>query len=119
MLQAKLAGPDAEDSLHTISSISPAMASGHDGRLFRHPVWKEKARLETANVEVDITIPAGQWKAGQVRLLDVTWKEPKHRKGCHVRAWTSSSRSGTLPSGGPDLDEEIAKRIHGKTHGRH
>jgi hypothetical protein len=74
MLESKLAGPDAQDSLRAISSIS------RDGRTvttvvyFGAPVWTGKARLEAAKVDVDVALPAGQWT---LTRSQVTWKDRK------------------------------------------
>ena len=71
MLDAKLAAPAGQDSLHAISSIS------RDGKTittvvyFGAPVWKEKARCETARIDVDVALPSGQWTLSR---SDVTWK---------------------------------------------
>ncbi len=74
MLEAKLAGSDAEDSLRAISSISRDGKTVTTVVYLGAPVWKEKARLEAAKVEVDITLPAGQWT---LTRSHVTWKERK------------------------------------------
>jgi hypothetical protein len=72
MLEGNLAGPDGQDSLRAVSSIS------RDGKTvtavvyFGAPVWKEKARLETAKVDVDVALPPGQWTLTRSRA---TWKE--------------------------------------------
>ena len=74
MLEAKLTAPDGQDSLRAISSIS------RDGRTvttvvyFGAPVWKERARHEAARIDVDVTLPSGQWTLSR---SDVTWKQRK------------------------------------------
>jgi hypothetical protein len=74
MLQARLAGPDEQDSLHAISSIA------RDGNTvtaivyFGTPVWTKIARLEAAKVDVDVALPPGQWT---LTRSDITWKGRK------------------------------------------
>jgi hypothetical protein len=74
MLEAKLAAPDGQDSLRAISSIS------RDGKTvtavvyFGTPVWREKARYETAKIDVEVALPAGQWTLAR---SDVTWNQRK------------------------------------------
>jgi len=74
MLEAKFAGADGQDSLRAISSMS------RDGKTitaivyFGAPVWTKNARFETATVEIDVTLPPGQWT---LTRSDVTWKARK------------------------------------------
>jgi hypothetical protein len=74
MLEARLDALDGQDSLRAISSIS------RDGKTlttivyFGAPVWMEKARYETAKIDVDVALPPGQWTLSR---SDVTWKDRK------------------------------------------